>query len=81
VRKGMQRLYKLRELPKKDAMRRRARKWEPWCSVASWYMWRCAELPGSKPRKPRQKPAAKRAAVGRGARKKAAGKPASPAAL
>ena len=50
VRKGMQRLYKLRELPNKDAMRRRARKWEPWCSVASWYMWRCAELPGSKPR-------------------------------
>jgi DNA-3-methyladenine glycosylase II len=48
VRKGMQRLYKLRELPNKDAMRRRARKWEPWCSVASWYMWRCAELPGAK---------------------------------
>jgi 3-methyladenine DNA glycosylase/8-oxoguanine DNA glycosylase len=51
VRKGMQRLYKMRELPKKDAMRRRARKWEPWCSVASWYMWRCAELPGATPRK------------------------------
>ena len=50
VRKGMQRLYKLRELPTKDAMRRRARKWEPWCSVASWYMWRCAELPGLKPK-------------------------------
>jgi DNA-3-methyladenine glycosylase II len=48
VRKGMQRLYRMRELPKKDAMRRRARKWEPWCSVASWYMWRCAELPGAK---------------------------------
>ena len=45
VRKGMQRLYKLRELPNKAAMRRRARKWEPWCSVASWYLWRCAELP------------------------------------
>ena len=50
VRKGMQRLYRLRELPDKAAMRRRARKWEPWCSVASWYMWRCAELPGPKPR-------------------------------
>jgi len=50
VRKGMQRLYKLRELPNKAAMRRRARKWEPWCSVASWYMWRCAELPGRKPK-------------------------------
>ena len=50
VRKGMQRLYKLRELPNKEAMRRRARKWEPWSSVASWYMWRCCELPGPKPR-------------------------------
>ncbi len=50
VRKGMQRLYRLRELPGKDAMRRRARKWEPWCSVASWYLWRCAELPGGSPR-------------------------------
>lgn len=50
VRKGIQRLYKLRDLPTKDAMRRRARKWEPWCSVASWYMWRCTELPGRKPR-------------------------------
>jgi DNA-3-methyladenine glycosylase II len=59
VRKGMQRLYKMRELPNKDAMRRRARKWEPWCSVASWYMWRCAELPGSKPRT-KAKPVASR---------------------
>lgn len=50
VRKGMQRLYRMRELPKKEAMRRKARKWEPWCSVASWYMWRCAELPSDKPR-------------------------------
>ena len=45
VRKAMQRLYKLRELPNKAAMRRRARKWGPWCSVASWYLWRCLELP------------------------------------
>ncbi len=51
VRKGMQRLYKLRELPNKEAMRRRARKWEPWCSVASWYLWRCAELPGNSAKK------------------------------
>jgi 3-methyladenine DNA glycosylase/8-oxoguanine DNA glycosylase len=69
VRKGMQRLYKMRELPKKDAMRRRARKWEPWCSVASWYMWRCAELPGTKPRSkaksvaPRKKPATKKSSI------------------
>jgi len=70
VRKGMQRLYKLRELPKKDAMRRRARNWEPWCSVASWYMWRCAELPGATPRK--AKPGSKAKAAG--AKKKSAAK-------
>ena len=69
VRKGMQRLYRMRELPKKDAMRRRARKWEPWCSVASWYMWRCAELPTvagkAKPStaKPRLKAATKKKSV------------------
>jgi 3-methyladenine DNA glycosylase/8-oxoguanine DNA glycosylase len=71
VRKGMQRLYKMRELPKKDAMRRRARKWEPWCSVASWYMWRCAELPGPKPRKAAKKNAAKKPAIRKAAKKKA----------
>ncbi len=60
VRKGMQRLYRLRELPGKDAMRRRARKWEPWCSVASWYLWRCAELPAKTP--PPSKPPIKKAA-------------------
>ena len=56
VRKGMQCLYRLRELPDKAAGRRRARKWEPWCSIASWYMWRCAELaarpPGGKSKLP-----------------------------
>ena len=27
-----------------DTIRRRAKKWEPWCSVASWYMWRACDL-------------------------------------
>lgn len=31
-------------LPKADAMRKRARKWQPWCSVASWYLWRACDL-------------------------------------
>jgi 3-methyladenine DNA glycosylase/8-oxoguanine DNA glycosylase len=76
VRKGMQRLYKLRELPSKAAMRRRARKWEPWCSVASWYLWRCAELSAraprarSKPATPRKKAASGRKPAARKAAKK-----------
>jgi len=35
-------------LPKADAMRKRARKWQPWCSVASWYLWRACDLAASK---------------------------------
>jgi len=32
------------DLPKPDEMRRRAKRWEPWCSVASWYLWRACDL-------------------------------------
>ncbi len=31
-------------LPKPDAMEKRAEKWRPWRSVASWYMWRACDL-------------------------------------
>lgn len=31
-------------LPKADLMRKRARKWQPWCSIASWYLWRACDL-------------------------------------
>lgn len=60
VRKGMQRLYHMRELPAKEAMLRRARCWQPWCSVASWYMWRCAELPGAAQKSARKKASPKK---------------------
>lgn len=45
IRKGAQRLYRLRALPDREALRRRARRWQPYCSIASWYLWRCSELP------------------------------------
>lgn len=35
-------------LPKPDVMLRRARKWQPWRSVASWYMWRACDLASGK---------------------------------
>jgi DNA-3-methyladenine glycosylase II len=25
-------------------MRKRAERWQPWCSVASWYLWRACDL-------------------------------------
>jgi DNA-3-methyladenine glycosylase II len=32
------------DLPRPDVMERRAKKWHPWCSVASWYMWRACDV-------------------------------------
>jgi DNA-3-methyladenine glycosylase II len=36
------------DLPKADVMIRRAKKWQPWCSVASWYLWRACDLANNK---------------------------------
>ena len=43
VRKGMQRLYRLRELPKPQKMERIAAAWRPYRSIASWYLWRSVD--------------------------------------
>ena len=32
------------DLPKPEIMEKRAKKWHPWCSVASWYLWRACDL-------------------------------------
>jgi DNA-3-methyladenine glycosylase II len=32
------------DLPKPDVMEKRAKKWHPWCSIASWYLWRACDL-------------------------------------
>jgi DNA-3-methyladenine glycosylase II len=32
------------DLPKPDVMRARAKRWQPYCSVASWYLWRACDL-------------------------------------
>jgi DNA-3-methyladenine glycosylase II len=36
------------DLPDAETMRRRARKWAPWRSIASWYMWRACDLASGK---------------------------------
>ena len=36
------------DLPKPDVMIRRAKKWQPWCSIASWYLWRACDLANNK---------------------------------
>src|SRR6202161_195393 len=36
-------------LTKPEQMERRAARWKPWRSVASWYLWRACELPPMRP--------------------------------
>ena len=36
------------DLPDAETMHRRAKKWVPWRSVASWYMWRACDLANGK---------------------------------
>ncbi len=45
VRKGFARLLGRREPPPPAALERRAQRWRPYRSIASWYMWRATELP------------------------------------
>ena len=45
VRKGLARIMRRRELPEPEAVLRRGERWRPYRSVASWYLWRAAELP------------------------------------
>jgi 3-methyladenine DNA glycosylase/8-oxoguanine DNA glycosylase len=44
VRKGFQRTFKTRELPTAKQLLRRGEKWRPYRSIASWYLWRAAEM-------------------------------------
>uniref|UniRef100_A0A5B6ZKP3 Putative DNA-3-methyladenine glycosylase 2 n=1 Tax=Davidia involucrata TaxID=16924 RepID=A0A5B6ZKP3_DAVIN len=47
VRKGVQLLYGLEELPRPSQMDQLCEKWRPYRSVASWYMWRFVEAKGA----------------------------------
>ncbi len=43
IRKGYAAAFGKREPPARDALERRGRRWQPWRTVASWYLWRAAE--------------------------------------
>lgn len=47
VRAAMKKAYGLAELPKPSEMQRIAAAWHPYCSVATWYMWRSLENQGA----------------------------------
>jgi DNA-3-methyladenine glycosylase II len=43
IRKGMQQLYRLRDLPDPRTMERIALPWRPYRSIGSWYIWRSVD--------------------------------------
>jgi DNA-3-methyladenine glycosylase II len=47
VRAAMKKAYGLPELPKPSEMQRIAAAWHPYCSIASWYLWRSLENQGA----------------------------------
>jgi DNA-3-methyladenine glycosylase II len=44
IRKGAQVLYDLEDLPPPGELEKIAEPWRPWRSVASWYIWRYADV-------------------------------------
>jgi DNA-3-methyladenine glycosylase II len=40
LQRAMERLYNEGKALTKDEMRKIAQRWEPWCTVATWYLWR-----------------------------------------
>jgi len=49
VRTGYKLLMRARELPEPAALERRAERWRPYRSVASWYLWRAVALNAPRP--------------------------------
>jgi len=45
VRSAMRKAYGMKVMPKPRTMERLAKGWHPYCSVASWYMWRSLDVP------------------------------------
>lgn len=45
IRNAFRRAYRLRKSPTEKRMRALAKSWEPYRSVASWYLWQSLELP------------------------------------
>lgn len=51
IRKGFAIALRARALPDRVAVARRGARWRPYRTVASWYLWRAAELPAPRPRR------------------------------
>jgi len=44
VRKGAQRIYRMRALPEAERLEKVARTWRPYATIGSWYCWRVLDL-------------------------------------
>lgn len=44
IRSGIRRLYSLPELPNKKMVQQLGEKWKPYCTIASWYVWRSLDF-------------------------------------
>jgi 3-methyladenine DNA glycosylase/8-oxoguanine DNA glycosylase len=45
IRLGFQKLYRKRQTPSPATIIKQARLWQPYRSVASWYLWRSLDAP------------------------------------
>jgi DNA-3-methyladenine glycosylase II len=45
IRKGVQRAYGLRRLPAPGYVQRVGKRWSPYSTIASWYLWRLLDQP------------------------------------
>jgi DNA-3-methyladenine glycosylase II len=65
VRKAVQRAYNLRKMPSPARVLEIGRKWEPYGTIATWYLWRSLEhaapSPRRSPSRPRRKASPKKA--------------------
>lgn len=44
IRNAVKRAYRMRKDPKPADIEKIARRWRPYCSIASWYLWRSLEV-------------------------------------
>lgn len=44
VRAGIRKIYALDELPSRQTVERLGQRWKPYCTIASWYLWRSLEI-------------------------------------
>jgi DNA-3-methyladenine glycosylase II len=62
IRKGFQRVYGYKDVPKPQVILEHGERWRPYRSIASWYLWRALE---EKRTKAQRRPKAKKISAGR----------------